>query len=76
MCSQRRGLKLGQGVMVEAFGDDEDAMWLSKAVAVGDIGPLSSSWCKQNTGQQKGSGTSALLKAATSSGVSSFAANE
>jgi len=44
-------------VLVEAFGDDEDEMWLGKTVAFGAFGRLPSC-CKQHTeGQQNVFGT-------------------
>jgi hypothetical protein len=51
------GLEPGQWVLVEAFGDDEDEMWLGKTVAFGAFGRLPSC-CKQHTeGQQNVFGT-------------------
>jgi hypothetical protein len=51
------GLKRGQWLLVEAFGDDEDEMWLGKTVAFGAFGLLPSC-CKQHTeGQQNVFGT-------------------
>ena len=32
------GLEPGQWVLVEAFGDDEEEMWLGKTLAFGDFG--------------------------------------
>lgn len=84
------GLQLGQWVLVEALGDEQDEMWLGKTVAFGSFGPLPSC-CKQHTEAQKNVyGTrfntgdymvavqwyERLLRAATGSGASSFTANE
>jgi hypothetical protein len=46
------GLQPGQWVLVEAYGDAEDEMWLGKTVAFGDFGP-SPSCCKRHDGGQQ-----------------------
>jgi hypothetical protein len=45
------GLEPGKWVLVEAFGDDEDDMWLGKTVAFGNFGP--DSCCKRHGGGAK-----------------------
>jgi hypothetical protein len=45
------GLQPGQWVLVEAFCDPEDEMWLGKTVAFSDFGPLPSC-CKRHDGGQ------------------------
>jgi len=46
------GLRPGQWVLVEAYCDAEDEMWLGKTVAFGDFG-LSPSCCKRHNGGQQ-----------------------
>ena len=45
------GLEPGQWVLVEAFGDDEDEMWLGKTLAFGHFGQ--DSCCKRHGGGTK-----------------------
>jgi len=46
------GLEPGQWVLVEAFGDEQDEIWLGKTVAFGAFG-RQLSCCKQHTGGQQ-----------------------
>jgi hypothetical protein len=47
------GLVPGQWVLVEAFGDEVDEMWLGKTVPFSDFSRRSNSCCKQHSGGQK-----------------------